>query len=83
MTEEKKVLRPLVDELAMQAFGRTRTEADTKDVCVSCGERAGTFKNEVSRKEWEITRFCQKCQDDMFGGEEDPEIALFRRQECK
>lgn len=34
--------------------------------CVSCGGPAVEFKDALSRKEYELSRLCQKCQDEVF-----------------
>lgn len=33
------------------------------NTCVKCGGDANLFRDEVSEKEYEITKFCQSCQD--------------------
>ncbi len=48
----------------------TRREAIDSDMCVSCKGPAAEFDNELSRKEFTISGFCQKCQDVVF---RDPE----------
>lgn len=57
----------LIDELSLDAFGRTRTEADEKGVCVSCGKKPESFRDKRSEKEFAITGMCQTCQDGLFG----------------
>lgn len=39
--------------------------------CSHCGGEAKTFKNDVSRKEYAISGFCQTCQDEVFTDSED------------
>jgi hypothetical protein len=34
--------------------------------CALCGEDAGEFKDELSKKESGISGMCQSCQDDVF-----------------
>ena len=38
--------------------------------CPFCGEKINTddFKDDLSRREFEISGMCQKCQDDFFTG---------------
>lgn len=55
-----------VDEAAMSAFGRTRTEAEEKGICVSCGQKPGPFKDNASEREWKVTLMCQSCQDAFY-----------------
>jgi hypothetical protein len=69
MTEKKDPLDELVDEAAREAFGRSRSEAKAKLICVSCGKPPEAFRDKSSEREWEISRLCQKCQDNFFGEE--------------
>ncbi len=54
-------------------FGRTT--AITTDTCVpapvGCGGPAIEFRDAVSRREYTISGLCQKCQDEIFGTEEE------------
>jgi len=34
--------------------------------CVICGGDAIEFKNDISRREYDISGMCQKCQDKVF-----------------
>lgn len=60
-----------IDELAMMAFGRTKTDAKSEGVCIKCGEPVGEFRDELSRREYRITQLCQKCQDEIYEWLED------------
>jgi hypothetical protein len=55
------------EEMAFAAFGRSRTLAIAGKGCVKCGESAVDFRDELSRKEYGISGFCQCCQDKIFG----------------
>lgn len=35
--------------------------------CPMCGGDIGEFKDEISKREYEISGLCQKCQDGVFG----------------
>jgi hypothetical protein len=59
-------LKILMDEIAKKTFGRTKTEAYSKGVCVSCGKAPEEFRDPDSRKEFEISQLCQSCQDEIF-----------------
>ena len=59
------------EEKAFQLFGRNRTLAIAGNGCVKCGESAVDFRDELSRKEFGISGFCQSCQDDIFGPDDD------------
>lgn len=61
-------MEQMKEDLAMMFFGRSRNEMK----CVSCGSEKineGDFRDEQSRKEFAISHFCQRCQDDVFGEE--------------
>ena len=62
------VLQECLDDAAKAAFGRTMTESHKQDICVSCGKPATEFKDELSKKDYSISGFCQTCQDETFGG---------------
>ena len=61
----------LKEEAGFAAFGRSRTIAMHNGQCVKCGEFNLEFRDELSRKEYGISGFCQCCQDMIFGGEEE------------
>ena len=37
--------------------------------CPSCGKQIGfdEFRDEISLKEWRLSKLCQDCQDEVFG----------------
>jgi|TARA_Y100000310_G_scaffold183629_1_gene183752 hypothetical protein len=55
------------EEMASQLFGRSRTVAMSNNQCVKCGEFNLEFRDELSRKEYGISGFCQCCQDMIWG----------------
>ena len=66
-------LEQFKDEISMTVFGRSAILAKAGKQCVSCGKAADTFKNEISRREYQISQLCQACQDEIFGGDSGPE----------
>ncbi len=48
----------------------SRPQAIEDGVCNFCGEQILSFKDELSKREYQISALCQNCQDDMF--DEDP-----------
>jgi hypothetical protein len=55
-------------EAAKAAFeGNTPAKAEATETCVRCSGPATEFKDELSKREYAITRFCQECQDGYFG----------------
>ena len=65
--ERSKEMQEVVDNFAKRTFGRTLAEAHEQHVCVTCGEFACNFRDEISTKEYLISGLCQKCQDKIFG----------------
>jgi|6_EtaG_2_1085325.scaffolds.fasta_scaffold451661_1 hypothetical protein len=51
----------------MAGFPRDRHTAILTDQCVSCDREAKEFTDDLSRKEYTISGFCQVCQDSVFG----------------
>ncbi len=60
-------LEKFKENLGMKLFGRSRELAQAENSCVKCGGRADTFRDEVSKREYGISKFCQQCQDEFFG----------------
>lgn len=54
------------EDMAMMMFNRSFTLAQAGKQCVVCGKRATEFRDELSRKEWNISSMCQACQDEVF-----------------
>jgi len=60
-----KEMEHFLDILAHAAFGRGRNDG----VCVTCGSdkiNPVDFRNELSWREYNISRMCQVCQDKIF-----------------
>ena len=71
MTEPfKTVAENMLEDLSTTHFGRSRKESISQDICVHCGEKATEFTDETSRREFAISGFCQKCQDEVFKEDE-------------
>jgi len=66
---KSKEMEDFLDSFTKNAFGFSRKDP----CCVICGSNkinSEDFKDDLSRKEFEISRMCQKCQDEVFHGEE-------------
>lgn len=61
------VMEEFLDKLSMATMNRSRSLSLAGNNCVSCGGRADTFRDEISRREYKISSLCQKCQDKVFG----------------
>ena len=57
-----------LEDLGQVLFGRSRQVAADNQSCMVCGTDANFFRDELSRKEFSISRMCQSCQDKTFGG---------------
>lgn len=58
-----------IKELEKRPFFRMFPEKvdDLKNsLCTFCGKPITKFKNEISRKEFQISGSCQDCQDKIF-----------------
>ena len=65
------------EEMAFTLFGRSPSVCKAGGQCVKCGEFDLWFRDGLSRNEHGISGFCQSCQDDIFGlNNEDKEETL-------
>ena len=63
-------MQDFLDGFTKKAFSRVSSESAASQTCVVCGGDANVFTDELSRKEYGISRLCQECQDKVFGKEE-------------
>lgn len=63
--EIEKLLNALVGSKGARA--KARAEQRCIPPPIGCGGSATVFRDEQSAREYEISRLCQKCQDDFFG----------------
>ena len=54
------------EEISMAFFGRSVSLAKAGNQCVCCGKAATEFRDEISKREYQISSLCQKCQDEVF-----------------
>ena len=64
-TKKAEGIEDLID--ATLPEGRTRRGSIKADICSWCGRSATEFKDDLSRREYTISGFCQVCQDKTFG----------------
>jgi hypothetical protein len=70
VSKKSKTLEDFIDAFAKASFGRERSQAARESICVMCGEKINPdkdFRDDISRKEYDISGLCQKCQDKVFG----------------
>lgn len=63
---KSKEINSFIEQLSYQSFGRSRIHCISLSICVCCGNNAFSFKNEKSYKEYQISAFCQECQNSVF-----------------
>lgn len=56
-----------IEKVLTSLTGRSRTISIKTNTCSFCGGDAGKFRNEISKREYTLSGFCQKCQDNVFG----------------
>jgi len=56
-----------MEKTLIKMTGIDRRKCITADICTWCGKPAKNFKDAISEKEYRISGFCQKCQDETFG----------------
>jgi hypothetical protein len=47
--------------------GMSRSDALAQNKCCRCSGDASKFRDDLSRREYPKTVWCQNCQDDFFG----------------
>jgi len=57
----------LLNSLTLQMTGRTLSDCIENGICACCNGEVDGFRDELSKKEYNISRMCQKCQDSIFG----------------
>lgn len=69
MSTKSKALVDFLEIVKKAAYGDSGSDA-----CVGCDSPNLNFRDELSRKEYGISRFCQTCQDGVFGVEDPNEL---------
>lgn len=66
-----KKMALVLDEIAIQQYGRSRSQSIRDGVCVSCESvvDSHSFTDDLSAREYTISGLCQKCQDETFGSD--------------
>ena len=57
-----------LDGFIKRATGINRQQAIVDGKCAICLSVLGEFKDELSKREAQISQTCQKCQDGIFDG---------------
>lgn len=56
-----------IDDLLTSIAGISRQDAANRKICTWCKKPVNFFRDVLSKREYEISGFCQKCQDETFG----------------
>ena len=72
-TKKAPEIEKLID--TFNPSGRKRVDSIKADICSWCGKNVTEFQDEISRREYSISGFCQECQDKTFGKAEPKEVA--------
>ena len=59
-------LEGLLEDISRSSLATPRSVAFEKQLCVTCGKDASTFKDDICRKEYSLSGMCQVCQDGFF-----------------
>ena len=65
------MVQDFAEKIALSLYGRSMRVSIEMQHCVKCGDEAFIFIDEVSRKEYMISGYCQSCQDQIFSGADD------------
>jgi len=55
-----------LDQMSLSMYGRSRSVCIAAKVCVACGVSADKFDDLLSRREYQLSGMCQKCQDNTY-----------------
>jgi hypothetical protein len=64
-----KTKEEIAEEFLLKPIGAVFPDAPEKirnGICPTCDESVGEFRDNLSRREYEISGTCQKCQDRIF-----------------
>lgn len=56
-----------IEELLTSIAGISRQDAAKQNICTWCKKPADLFRDQLSMREYQISGFCQECQDETFG----------------
>ena len=62
---KKYILNYLSETISEKGIERGKALKD--GICFNCGQEAKNFRDDLSKKEYHLTAYCQCCQDKLFG----------------
>jgi hypothetical protein len=69
--EKAPEIQKVVDRVAQLLGGVDRGTAEALEICQLCRQPITGFRDDLSRREYQISRMCQACMDQAFDEEED------------
>lgn len=67
---EPTIKNPEINKLADSLLPKDslgRVKSILQDICSWCKKPIVEFRDKISEREYEISGFCQECQDEVFG----------------
>ena len=68
MSDKSKEIEEMLERFSGR-FAMPRSSAFQNNKCTMCGGDAEEFRDDISKKEYQISKMCQGCQDGIFGEE--------------
>lgn len=62
---------PEIESLMTSIAGISLQDAHSGGICTICKLPVEGFRDKISTKEYSISGLCQKCQDSVFGGQDE------------
>ena len=59
-------MEDFLEKVGKIVYKRSREDCMKDEICIKCGKTAKHFVDDVSKKEYTLSGFCQICQDDFF-----------------
>ena len=66
MSDKTPEIENHLNVVSSKIFNRPRTLCIENQTCVTCGNDAKEFRDELSSIEYGISGLCQKCQDSIW-----------------
>ncbi len=68
MSNKSEEIEEMLEKFS-EKFAMPRSNALQNNKCTMCGGDAKEFRDDISKKEYQISKMCQGCQDSVFGEE--------------
>ena len=64
-----ETMQSVLDKYDSVYYSLTIKEAHELEICIDCKQPAMEFNDAESKREYEISGWCQRCQNEIFNGE--------------